>query len=895
MSIIIINWEDGEVSQLLRVIEESGEDNPVYIYNSINKDTPKNIISPVAWIDNGEGYAKEVNRIIHKDKENDYILFLSTSTIIDTNTIPALLKAFETENKCCGINPVFIDSTKLFVHHLGTVADFCGRMHFLYEGIPINDKLAAKKRHFQIAHNGCLLIRKNDFLNCGGFRPELDELAFPDLCIRLHNLSGNFISMPNIKCLYKDNFESLKKCGLWNSLVARGKLPPHVVKADFAAHVKEDGLEYGINNWVMEKAKGINTVDNPYINWRNNQTPLFLLKFISSLDPLNMREIISLCQGLPAVLPRSFLYYKETAKKLQKIAINHNLDTLHSEVEIWLKRSSQFHYGELRKTIKAVQSAGIYNCSLDISPSVFDAWLELQPSSEKITVGNEWPELAVVMPVWNPDMNFFIQAINSIKDQTYPNWQLCIADDASTNQETRSFLESLKQEDKRVKVIFRKENGHISQASNSALTLVSAPWAAFMDQDDLLSPNCLASIVHEIVRNKDLRMIFSDEDHIDAKNIRRTPFFKTIYDCEIPGHITACQTSLINEAGCFRTGYEGSQDYDLLLRILEIIYLNQIGHIAKILYHWRVHEHSTAGSIAAKPYVINAARKALEGKIERVAINAEVNFVSTIKMFRLLRKLEKSFYFEIILMDSGAGVGRNLPEYINKFTSNYNTQIYWLPLKNDLNPPQNFNSLKILSHRGSYWSEAIKQGAAELKSDIIIFMDMALSPIKDCRLEQLVCIVREEKTGAAGATLWKNNALLNGGFYPDVTGLPFLLLKGVPDILLPVYNWGGFLRERKVLGVSHRCMAMRREIIMKNNFNREFGSFADVDFGLNLEKQGLDVIISPFVNLETNANFSLDTEDSEKFLDKWGNMVKNHGLRNSNLKAAPDNDWTLIL
>ena len=178
------------------------------------------------------------------------------------------------------------------------------------------------------------------------------------------------------------------------------------------------------------------------------------------------------------------------------------------------------------------------------------------------------------MPVYNVDVKWIKEAIKSIKGQIYTNWELCIADDASTNTELVKYLKDISK-DSRIKIVFREKNGHISEASNSALKLATGEFIALMDNDDIIHPHALAEVVKLLNKKKDTDLIYSDEDKLDTKGERVEPFFKPDWSPDLflssnyLCHLTVIRKKLIDEVGGFRKGYEGSQDYDLFLRVTE--------------------------------------------------------------------------------------------------------------------------------------------------------------------------------------------------------------------------------------------------------------------------------------------------------------------------------------
>ena len=233
------------------------------------------------------------------------------------------------------------------------------------------------------------------------------------------------------------------------------------------------------------------------------------------------------------------------------------------------------------------------------------------------------PVISVVMPVFNPNPDWLEQAIQSVRDQCYPYWQLCMADDCSTNPAVRDVLEQAIASDPRIEVVFRRENGHISNSSNSALELATGTWVALLDHDDLLAPDALAWVARTVLEQPDTQMLYSDEDKVDETGERFAPYFKPDWNqALIEGqnffsHLGVYRTALLRQVGGFRVGLEGSQDYDLMLRCLDAVQGRGVVHLPRVLYHWRLHRESTASGNAAKPYVTAAAERALREHLER--------------------------------------------------------------------------------------------------------------------------------------------------------------------------------------------------------------------------------------------------------------------------------------
>lgn len=240
------------------------------------------------------------------------------------------------------------------------------------------------------------------------------------------------------------------------------------------------------------------------------------------------------------------------------------------------------------------------------------------------------PKVSVVVPVYNAPERWLRACIDSVLAQVYPDWELCIADDASTQPHVRRLLEEFARADSRIKLFFRERNGHISEASNSALTLATGDYVAFLDHDDALHPLALLECVKAFQANPSWRMLFTDEDKIDERGLRSDPFFKSDWNPDLflsqncVCHLSVYERGLVESVGGFRGGYEGAQDWDLTLRVAERLRAEEIGHLPKVLYHWRMIEGSTALSPGEKSYAHYAAMRALQDHLDRVNKDAKV-------------------------------------------------------------------------------------------------------------------------------------------------------------------------------------------------------------------------------------------------------------------------------
>lgn len=240
------------------------------------------------------------------------------------------------------------------------------------------------------------------------------------------------------------------------------------------------------------------------------------------------------------------------------------------------------------------------------------------------------PRFAVLMPVYNPPIEYLRQAIDSVRAQIYPEWELCIVDDASTDAAVAALLTEAAASDPRVRCLRRPANGHIVAASNDALAMARSPFVALLDHDDVLRPHALLLLAEALQRRPDAQVLYSDEDKLDIEGRRHDPYFKPDWNPELLlaqnylAHLVSYRTERVREAGGFRAGFEGAQDHDLALRCTEGLQAGQIVHIPHVLYHWRQHGGSTASRNAVKPYAQAAGLRAVQEAVARRGLAAAV-------------------------------------------------------------------------------------------------------------------------------------------------------------------------------------------------------------------------------------------------------------------------------
>lgn len=853
----------------------------------------------------------------------EFLLLLSTAVMPEASCLAALARRLMDEPALAGVSPLLLSPPEgelpRRVRHMGSVFDSRRQLHSLYEGLAAAHPLARKRRFFQVGPEDALMLRLADFCAVGGYAPDLEELAPLDLCFRLGKGRPAFSTEPAARGTLVDSHAGLATAACWNSLVQRGRIPVATGQPDYPLHVLADGLEYGFTPWLAEgphlpetQPQG-ETPEDAWLAWRHTPDPASLLRLLGRCAPAELARLVDLCRSFPSLLPHAFAWYSAQARHMEDFARGAGLARFGEDARRWLSGQARFHHRLLRPGMRALADAGLWACSLDAAPSSYDAWMELREPAlraSRMEPGAAWPEIAVIMPVWNPRPEHLRAALDSVLAQSYGRWQLCVADDASTDRSIPELLGAYAARDSRIRLTRRTENGHISRATNSALALADAPWVAFFDHDDLLAPAALEETAAVIAARPGLACAYTDEDRIDDDGVRRSPVFKPGFDVDLfsVGHLTSYPAELVRAAGGLRPGFEGSQDLDLWLRITERLEPDSVAHIPRVLYHWRVHEGSTTGSLAAKPYVLEASRRALTEAAQRRGHMVEGLASERNVFFRLILGVPAGFRCSVILLADASCAGLSpaqpLVEALEELGARMWLEVLWQPLPAGATAARRWTGKALAPPRalpaaGPHWTDACMAAAREAKGDVLLFLHAGLTPAPGCRPEQLLTQAARRDLALVGGLVWKEGRLWNGGFAPDVTGLPFPLLRGSAPQELRTSCWGRFLLNRHSVGVAWQCMACRRELLLAPDaLDTRMEALAGVDYSLRQEKTGLFTLVSPWgqweLATETPAE-SVLPEARARFLARWGETVRRHPLRNANLCAAPDHGWRLLL
>jgi GT2 family glycosyltransferase len=529
----------------------------------------------------------------------------------------------------------------------------------------------------------------------------------------------------------------------------------------------------------------------------------------------------------------------------------------------------------------------------------------------KVAVLNNPPKISVVMPVYDPNPAWLSEAIESVRGQIYPHWELCIADDCSPNAQIRELLNHYASADHRIKVVYRTQNGHISAASNSALELATGEWIALLDHDDLLPEHALAYIALAIAEHPDAGLIYSDEDKIDEQGQRFNPYFKCDWNPELfrsqnmISHLGAYRRALVDQLGGFRIGFEGSQDYDLALRCVEQLDASQIVHVPRVLYHWRMHAQSTALVADVKGYAQQAGKTALEEHLARLDIQGRVELTPFLQ-YRVRYTIPDEHPSIGIIIPSKNAVPllRQCIESILTKTTYKNYEILVVDNGSDeseaiayLDELKSQPKIKVIhDHREFNYSALNNNAVSFVPTEFICLLNNDIEVITDSWLEEMVSLAIQPGVGAIGAKLlYPNQTMQHGGV---ITGL--LGVAGHAHRHLDRHHGGYFGRAallQSLSAVTAACMLIRRSIFMDVGGLNETDlaiAFNDIDFCLRVREAGYRNIWTPFAELYHHESASRGYEDTPEkqarfkrevdFMRKrWGNLLQNDPAYNPNL------------
>ncbi|HIK13981.1 MAG TPA: glycosyltransferase [Leptolyngbyaceae cyanobacterium M33_DOE_097] len=547
--------------------------------------------------------------------------------------------------------------------------------------------------------------------------------------------------------------------------------------------------------------------------------------------------------------------------------------------------------------------------------SSYESWIlenqlkpeQIQAATAAIQKWENQPKFSIIMPVYNVNAVWLKKAIQSVQNQIYSNWELCIADDASTESYIAPILKRYSRADSRIKVVFRTENGGISAASNDALAIATGDYIALLDHDDELAIDALYENAKLINQHPEADFIYSDEDKIDPSGTRISPFLKPgwspdffhqlMYTC----HLGVYRTSLVRKIGGFRSEFDGSQDYDLVLRFTE--HTQNIFHIPKFLYHWRIIPASTSADEQAKPWAYTASQRALQESLDRSPYPGTVEqctYGPSI-YFKLHRKLIDQPVISIVIPSAGKIGNVNgqdcclLENCVKSILENSTyTNIEVVIIDGCDIPNEVFERLEerllhskavgykfIHANEPFNYSKRINQGVAAATGEFVVLLNDDTEVIAPDWLESMLELAQQSGVGAVGAKLLFADRRIQHAGVVVVSSNPTHACYGF-DGDHPGYVFSN-MTNRNYLAVTAACLMVRHKYFEEvNGLDETFDvNYNDVDFCLKLHRAGYRNVMTPDAELFHYESMtrppSVRQDEIDLFRDRWMGYINSLG------------------
>lgn len=461
------------------------------------------------------------------------------------------------------------------------------------------------------------------------------------------------------------------------------------------------------------------------------------------------------------------------------------------------------------------------------------------------------PRFSILTPVYNTDPAYLEACIESVRAQVYPDWELILSDDGSTREETREVLRSY-ESDARIHVLWNGQNRGIAAASQAALERASGDFIALLDHDDELMPHALYRMAARLKSVPEADLLYSDEDKLELDGSRSDVYFKpdwspdlvlsSMYVC----HFLVMRRSLVVAAGGFRPGFDGSQDYDLVLRVIERA--ARIEHVADVLYHWRKIPQSASSTTTAKPYAHFAGQRALQEYADRNRLDAVVEDAGPPGLYRMRYRLRGAPRVSVIVAAPDEGVSARLAP-----PSSYEPRelvVVTRPGARAGALPPSRAPMVVVEAEGDE-AERLNAGAAAATGDYFLFLGTGVVPKHADWIEALLEHAQRPEVGAVGGKLfYPDGRLRHVGLVVGPDGIGRRSFDGFPG------TWAGYFSNAIAI---HNRLAVSRAAVMlsRQAFERVGGWRAavdlDVDLGHRLRKTGLRVVFTPYARFTEHA------------------------------------------
>jgi glycosyltransferase involved in cell wall biosynthesis len=535
------------------------------------------------------------------------------------------------------------------------------------------------------------------------------------------------------------------------------------------------------------------------------------------------------------------------------------------------------------------------------APSEYQRWFEHHRASaeelasmrHEVSAFASQPLISILTPAFNTPVPWLREAVESALAQVYENWELVLIDDGSTAADLLTALPALAARDRRIRLVRLESHQGISAALNRGLDLANGEWVTFLDHDDVLEPDALFQNVRLLQENPELDLIYSDEDKLTEAGFD-SPILKPDWSpdfflsCNYLCHMIFMRRDLVGEVGGFQPQYDGSQDYDLLLRVSERT--NRIHHIPRVLYHWRRSENSSASDVRQKPGQLEASWRAIEAHLERRGEQAHVAVEWRTHAFYVRRELREAKKISVIIPSfRGPESLERCVESVVSATSypNYEIVIVKMGESDKID-----KAAANFSHRVLYFADAVNDSAAKnyavahTDGPWLLFLDDNVEAIGPDWLTVMAEHVQRPETGAVGPRLINPSGTIeHAGLVLGVNGIAQSAFRGFPA------EHPGVNRQlqmtRNCSAVSAECLLMRREVFQGiGGFDEKLsGALAGVDLCLKMRRAGYLIVYTPVAKLCCDPSPHEDVDASAEVImrQRWSDVLKRDPFYNPNL------------
>lgn len=503
------------------------------------------------------------------------------------------------------------------------------------------------------------------------------------------------------------------------------------------------------------------------------------------------------------------------------------------------------------------------------------------------------PLVSIVIPVYNVEKRWLGKLVDSLGKQLYDNWEVCFADDKSTDSHVVPYLQNLTKKNEKFKAVYRKENGNISKATNSALEIAQGEFIIFMDNDDELHELALYEIVKLLNQTQEVDIIYTDEDKMDEEGKRFNPHFKPAFSPEhlmsynYMNHLLCVRKELVDQVGGLRTAFDGTQDYDFILRLIN--HTKRVHHIPKILYHWRALSTSIAGDGASKASSMNffaKGQKSLESHLKARNLTAEVAHPEFAKMRNLglyeiaWPVIDKKVSIVILNESGDSYISKLLESIANTTYENYDVHIIAnrsLPayILNKSTKKITVHEIEDLDNKAAAFNQVVKS----IECEYLLFMEETMAVLNDEWLQQLVGYLKLDGVGVVTPKIMKDSEVIysagsvNNCYRDIVDNLPTNTFKFEQDKELGYFFYPHITRNYG--SAASHCFITKKHLFTNyEGFNTEsFGqSYFSYDYANNLVKLGKRVVYTASAKVQVQAILSepkLNVKEAYYFKEKY--------------------------